>query len=177
MCLSAFSYMAVSENVCVMIFLAEFSNVYWNALRNLRTSFWRPPKVSLEFSLHVSLSQLLWSSEFSCFERADVFILIPKISSANLTLLFVRLHILRISQTFISLQTERVSLTLQLRGWNYLHCVDGNTEADWKLLAPGHLMLTIDHTVPRPLSVPKPFSCVCIWKKQSRSSREWYLLW
>lgn len=38
-CLSVFSDMAVSENVCVMIFLAEFSSVYWNALRNLRTSF------------------------------------------------------------------------------------------------------------------------------------------
>lgn len=39
MCLLAFSYMAVSEKVCVMIFLAELSSVYWNALRNLRTSF------------------------------------------------------------------------------------------------------------------------------------------
>lgn len=38
-CLSAFSYMSVSENARVMIFLAEFSSVYWNALRNLKTSF------------------------------------------------------------------------------------------------------------------------------------------
>lgn len=33
MSLSTFSYMAVSENVREMIFLAEFSSVYWNALR------------------------------------------------------------------------------------------------------------------------------------------------
>lgn len=36
-CLLAFSYMAVSGNVCEMVFLAGFSSVYLKALRNLRT--------------------------------------------------------------------------------------------------------------------------------------------